>query len=455
MFRRASLVLFLLVVLSLLLEVKANAQNIFEKLVMPGELIEGHAKFEKDCSNCHVSFAKKAQSRRCLDCHKDIDADISRKIGAHGRRPDVAAHECSHCHEDHKGRKADVVGLDPQTFDHKFTDFALEGAHTAVPCQSCHLPNMKYRDAPSACVGCHKKDEPHQGRLGDKCQTCHDVVRWLTAKAFDHGKTEFPLAGKHKEVACIACHAAQQWKGIGKACSDCHRIEDAHAGRYGIKCETCHQPQNWKASKFNHDTETKFPLRGEHRKVLCDSCHTGDLYRDKLAANCASCHKKDDAHKGQLGTKCETCHNETAWRQKVTFDHDLSRFPLIGLHATVPCEACHKSQSFKDVPHACNSCHNDIHHEGRLGQTCERCHNPNGWMLWRFDHGKDTRFPLTGKHTAVACHDCHTEKNVAAAQLSMDCFGCHSGDDAHRGAFGRACSTCHTTEGFSATLRRR
>ena len=33
----------------------AGAQSIFEKLVMPGELVQGHAKLEKECANCHES----------------------------------------------------------------------------------------------------------------------------------------------------------------------------------------------------------------------------------------------------------------------------------------------------------------------------------------------------------------------------------------------------------------
>ena len=433
----------------------AQAQNIFEKLVMPGELVTGHAKLEKECSNCHESFTKASQSKLCLGCHKDVASDVSRKIGAHGRRPEVAKSECSHCHEDHKGRAADILALDPQTFNHALTDFPLAGAHTGVACQSCHAAGKKHREAPSECVGCHKKDEPHKGRLGDRCQGCHDVEHWLPAKTFDHTKTDFPLTGAHKEVECTACHASQQWKGIAKTCSDCHHIQDAHNGRYGSKCETCHKPEKWKAIRFDHDTATKFPLKGEHRKVLCDSCHTGDLYRDKLAAACSSCHKKDDPHKGQLGTKCEACHNEVAWRQKVAFDHDLSKFPLIGLHTAVTCEACHTSQTYKGTPTNCSACHSDTHHEGRLGAQCERCHNPNGWPLWRFDHTKDTHFPLTGKHAAVACHGCHAARNVANPKLPTDCFSCHSGDDAHRGAFGRACATCHTTAGFNATLRRR
>jgi hypothetical protein len=76
-------------------------------------------------------------------------------------------------------------------------------------------------------------------------------------------------------------------------------------------------------------------------------------------------------------------------------------------------------------------------------------------MLWQFDHGKETKFPLTGRHASVPCHNCHSQLHVRVPTLPMDCYSCHSGDDAHQGAFGRVCSACHTTESFSGTVRRR
>ena len=171
-------------------------------------------------------------------------------------------------------------------------------------------------------------------------------------------------------------------------------------------------PRRGPTISFNHDKATKFPLRGGHAKLACEQCHTGDLYRDKLSMACVACHRKDDPHRGQLGSNCQQCHKETGWRQKVVFDHDLTRFPLIGLHAVVPCEECHRTQSFKDAPRACASCQPDTHHVGRLGANCASCHNPNGWTRWRFDHDKQTRYPLTGAHHALQCHACHKETNV-------------------------------------------
>jgi hypothetical protein len=200
---------------------------------------------------------------------------------------------------------------------------------------------------------------------------------------------------------------------------------------------------------------TKFPLRAAHAKVKCDTCHTGDLYRDKLATTCISCHRKDDRHNGGLGTRCEQCHGEDHWRRITSFDHDVTRFPLIGRHAIVTCEECHRSLRFKGTPLTCVSCHPDHHHEGRLGPNCALCHNPNGWTRWRFDHDTQTHYPLTGAHRGLECQACHVTKDITEIKLASDCNACHSKDDVHNGAFGRTCERCHITTSFKQVGKRR
>src|SRR5512143_3054778 len=41
-------------------------------MVMPGDVIQGHAKFEDLCEKCHKKFDKAAQATLCADCHKEI-----------------------------------------------------------------------------------------------------------------------------------------------------------------------------------------------------------------------------------------------------------------------------------------------------------------------------------------------------------------------------------------------
>lgn len=427
---------------------ESGAQNLLEKLVTPGAVIEGHAKVEGACDKCHAPFSRQSQSHLCLDCHKEIASDRERAKGLHGRQIEAKTQECRQCHTDHKGRAADITQLDRQIFNHDNTNFELREAHRPVRCESCHLPKVAYRKAPTRCFDCHKATDPHRQRLGEQCQSCHSEKNWREVKQFDHDKTKFRLEGAHGKVKCGECHVGELYKDLSATCASCHRIQDVHGGRFGPKCESCHDQVKWKPARFDHD-KTKYPLRGAHKQARCESCHSGDLYRDKVSSACVSCHKKDDRHSGELGVKCERCHTDADWRQASSFDHDLTRFPLIGLHAPVPCEECHKSATFKNEPIACNKCHKDWH-QTRLGSNCAACHNPNGWSRWRFDHARQTAYPLIGAHQKIACEACHSARNPRSLKLPTDCASCHRKADPHAGAFGGSCERCHGAEGWKA-----
>ncbi len=537
---------------------EAGAVN-WEKLVMPGEVIEGHAKYEDDCGKCHESFNKNLQKRLCLDCHKKVAADVKSDQGMHGRDKRVDNVECKQCHHEHIGRKADIVQFNKGLFDHTVSDFPLKGAHKVVVCSSCHVANKKYREAPNQCISCHKKQDVHGGKLGEKCSKCHQQDRWQKNK-FDHDKTAFKLTGKHQEVSCILCHPGNKYKGVDKQCNQCHLLNDVHAGKYGEKCDKCHSTKEWKTESFDHDKKTKFALRGQHKKTKCASCHT-DGYEKKLKMTCISCHKKQDKHKGVLGEKCEQCHGESqwqkhkfehrnfekttchschkvddvhagrygeeckschvvskwdkskfnhdkatkyplrgkhrdvacllchkgpakdekgktkcvdchalddvhdgkegrdcrrchnplGWREKVKFDHDMSRLPLIGLHAIALCEDCHLTTNYGKTPRACVSCHEEKDdHKLQLGKRCDNCHNPNGWLYSQFDHDA-TDFKLKNSHKKVKCVVCHDHVVTKASELGIlkSCYSCHRKDDLHNGRFGHRCDRCHNDRAFN------
>jgi hypothetical protein len=512
----------LLVVLAILFVSKSMAIHAatIESLIMPGELIKGHAKVEHECSKCHDRFDRHRQSELCLDCHKEINKDIKNRSGYHGKKPQIRQQKCKSCHTEHKGRNADIVKLDKLTFDHAFTDFPLRGQHSKTSCNDCHKTGKKYSEAPHECYrchadnsphksatmgkvyyrcdschdekhwrnihydhdktkfsllgahkktdctschvaehyvktpvkcfACHQLDDVHQGSNGTNCKKCHNAFSWKKIK-FDHDKdTDFPLRGRHIKVVCEACHKKDPYKvKIKSDCYSCHKHEDKHAGRFGRKCQDCHSERGWKRIRFDHNRETKFRLRGKHSKVECTSCHKQNIYKVKLKMDCVSCHKLDDVHKGQQGNKCDNCHNEYGWRNKVRFDHDITKFPLIGLHVVVPCEECHLSSSYKDASIECYSCHkSDDTHHGKLGLNCDRCHTPNGWKIWRFDHNTQSQFKLDGKHKGVHCYSCHTEAVKFIDSTPRTCINCHRIDDVHSGQFGSRCDRCHTTTSF-------
>ena len=141
------------------------AQGI-ESVLNPGKVIEGHAKWEDDCKQCHIRFDRNAQDRLCMACHEKVGQDVRDKVGLHGRQKPQA---CRSCHTDHKGRTAKIAEFDKQRFEHTVTDFALRGKHLKTECTACHEPTRKYREAPLECNACHRKDDVHKGSLGAQC----------------------------------------------------------------------------------------------------------------------------------------------------------------------------------------------------------------------------------------------------------------------------------------------
>lgn len=494
----------------------ASAVNL-ETLMMPGKVIEGHAKYEEKCDSCHQPFSKDRQDTLCRNCHEDVDADIVNETGLHGRSR-ARETECRHCHTDHKGRDRDIVQLDSGTLDHESTDYPLRGAHTTASCGACHVDGDKYRDAPVLCSACHEADDIHSGTLGDQCADCHTEGSWQRTD-FDHDNTDFVLREKHAELECNSCHINEQYKDTVTQCHGCHSLNDVHAGRYGNKCGDCHTEEDWTQSRFDHRRDTRYPLTGRHRREPCDACHTGELYREKLKTDCIACHRNDDEHSGRYGNKCGSCHtnedwqkakydhnskteyplrgkhedvactachrgdvysenlktdcyschvtddvhkgqegqlchqchDEHGWSERIRFEHDMADFPLIGLHAATPCEECHINARFKTAATECHACHQsgDVH-EQQLGPDCERCHNPNGWSLWEFEHDLLTDFPLDGAHEGIDCLLCHDSPAAHGVQQSASCADCHRQDDVHDGQFGRNCERCHNTESFDA-----
>jgi hypothetical protein len=440
--------LAVLAALACLIVLKAAiAQSIFERLVTPGPLIAKHAPFEALCSACHVPFSKATQDKLCLTCHKPIALDLLNKSGFHGSDSLAANQSCKFCHTDHKGRDADILALDTEMFDHQLTHFALTGRHASLPCAACHVARAQFRAVSVYCNSCHGTSDVHKGRLGSKCDDCHDSGSWLHTIPFDHGSTKFPLKGAHAQAECGRCHAGARYIGLPLTCDKCHQTEDIHRGSYGTSCQSCHDEADWRHILFDH-ASTGFMLKGAHAKIACQACHTGDLFKDKAPTTCIGCHAKDDVHKGGLGSKCDQCHGEVSWRNAIRFDHDHTRFPLVGRHQTLSCDKCHASSQFKGTPMTCAACHKDNFHLGRLGRDCASCHTPKGWLLWSFDHTRQTRFPLTGAHGALSCHDCHKQPGPTIVPLETLCASCHSQDDVHHGTFGPACDKCHSTSTF-------
>jgi len=412
--------LFVLVVgLLMVLSSPAEAQ------ISPGALSQPHSSMDGllGCTNCHTFGTGRAQLK-CMTCHVEIQKRVSEKRGYHGLIVNAAigSNDCTRCHTEHGGRDFALIRwTEPQAkFDHKSqAGFALEGKHAELKCASCHAPKN------------------------------------ISAAR----KTEILVKDLNKTFL-----------GLGTNCASCHT--DVHQNQLGANCATCHSQTTWKQPPgFNHDT-TKFRLTGLHTKVTCIGCHAAppaggiaaDVSFKKAAfADCVDCHK--DPHRGSFNGGCKQCHSTSNWKtislSNTSFDHSKTKYPLTGLHARVACEACHKTSNFSvDIPSAkCTDCHTDKHKGQFLTRLdkgdCQSCHTVNGFKPSTFTVAmhKSTPYPLTGKHEAVACVKCHTDKGVATDfhPKSTDCLSCHH--DMHRGQFTSApyanrCESCHTVDGF-------
>lgn len=384
------------------------------------------------CDSCHPGEKYKDTPKKCYSCHRINDVHRTRY-----------GDKCKECHTEKDWKKT--------SFNHdRDTDYLLKGKHTRVKCDTCHKGYLYKDKLETKCYSCHKEDDEHRGKNGRKCEDCHSEKNWDTT-SFDHTKdTKFPLKHKHSKVSCTACHKNGVYEKTATNCYSCHKDSDEHKQRYGKKCHDCHDERSWNKPIFDHTRDTDYTLKGNHKSVVCDSCHTGNLYENKIKTDCISCHKRNDIHRGNQGEQCDRCHSEQGWNENVKFDHDLTHFPLIGLHIVVPCEECHISSSYKNTKKRCVDCHkDDDEHKGKLSNNCEQCHNPNSWNLWRFDHNNQTDYELDGEHDGLDCLACHRTVINEKIELPTNCYSCHRSEDVHRGGFGRKCEQCHTTQGFN------
>lgn len=193
----------------------------------------------------------RAQSERCLGCHRDTHPDFERS--PHSQ----AGLTCTNCHSQHHASGADVLlrataapaagaNLGPANslcFDchsESFSDFAFNERHRlhegVLECSSCHDPHAPERRSllggfkDQQCAGCHlDKEGPfvfeHAASRVEGCTACHSP----------HGSPNRHMLS-HQRVGelCFTCHAAvPQFHsgfspvgpprfGLDTQCTNCH-----------------------------------------------------------------------------------------------------------------------------------------------------------------------------------------------------------------------------------------
>lgn len=458
----------------------------------PGDLSNAHKDLEgvANCTKCH-DIGNKVSNNKCLSCHQPIKSQVDAGRGFH-TSSEVRGKDCAKCHNDHHGRRFDMVRFDEKNFNHNLTGYDLTGAHKQIDCRKCHksdfIEDQNLRKKQETflglrqnCNACHK--DYHQKTLGNDCAKCHTTDDFKPASKFNHDKTDFALVGKHKAVQCIECHQKelrngenfQRFDGVAfKNCSSCHK--DPHQNHLGNNCKECHNEQGFEAlsglSKFNH-SKTDFALKGKHKHVDCRECHQMqsatpiNVFQDRLGVanqDCKACHK--DVHDGRFGLDCAACHTEESFKKLQNpgkFDHNLTEFPLRGKHEVVDCRKCHISENMTDaLPHnSCASCHKD-YHEGQFtrppkpAEDCANCHTVEGFAgsTFSIELHTLTNFPLDGAHVATPCLACHKkEEKWSFRNIGTKCADCHQ--DVHQNQIDtkwypdKSCNNCHQTSAWT------
>src|ERR1700732_2411081 len=209
-------------------------------------------------------------------------------------------------------------------------------------------------------------------------------------------------------------------------------------GPLTIPCENCHTYSSWRPIKavpeFDHN-KTRYPLRGMHEKVQCTQSHVKPIFAD-VGKNCQDCHA--DIHQRKMGTDCAQCHSVLGWNNAIqqVKDHQ-NRFPLLGAHAAVQCEDCHKGAAvgqFQGLSTACVSCHlkdyqkttNPNHASAKFATTCESCHSFDSWLGGTFNgtsfnhSAPPISFDLTNGHN-LPCASCHIGGHYNLQIVATDC----------------------------------
>lgn len=437
-----------------------------------------------NCTKCH-RIGNTIQKDECLSCHKEIKELVNQNRGYHSSK-EVKNQNCFKCHSEHNGTDFNLINFKTSNFNHDLTGFKLLGSHQKIECKECHkkdfIKNHKLKNKKSTflgleknCFDCHS--DFHQGTLGNKCENCHDEIKFNKPVFFNHDKTRFKLTGQHQNIECEKCHfvSIKNGKKIKNfkdikfgSCINCHN--DIHENKFGSNCEKCHTTLSFKKlvnqNNFDHDL-TNFKIIGKHNNVNCDKCHKNNYTKKLKFENCYDCH--EDYHKGEFRkdskiNDCKNCHSEYGFNK--TFytieNHSKSLFPLTGSHLAIGCNNCHYKRSewkFK-LDTNCQDCHFNPHKKSSLiivDNSCTYCHTTNLWDEVKFNHNQ-TKFVLEGKHQKEKCISCHKsdvingEKNILFSQKSS-CLNCH--EDIHNNQFSENgntnCQLCHEFENWNAT----
>lgn len=112
------------------------------------------------------------------------------------------------------------------------------------PAPSTATKSPRSDDGAAVVAELQRRNDANPIRVGDLGGlTLAAKIAQLKNSNFDHGKTNFPLTGKHKQVRCENCHT-RTLIDTPRDCLSCHKRDDVHRGRRP-DCARCHTTNRW------------------------------------------------------------------------------------------------------------------------------------------------------------------------------------------------------------------
>ncbi|WP_455219930.1 hypothetical protein, partial [Kaarinaea lacus] len=307
--------------------------------------------------------------------------------------------------------------IEVSEFDHSSTGFTLDGQHTLIDCEKCHLGGV-FDELPRQCAECHDNiftvgTNSNHIPVFEACDICH------TTQGFE--SSAMTTVMDHSILVsqpCMGCHDGVT--ATGKPPNHIPTVLD---------CDACHNVNSWLVSSFDHSSVSGQP---------CISCHNGIDASGKHASHIPS------------SETCDACHRTTAWLPPTQVDHSEVTGPCADCHngfisggkpanhinTTMFCENCHAPAPatwslILQVDHdhvlgSCSSCHDNVIATGKhashvtTNQECDTCHSTKQWIPAAVDHSS-----FAGN--CISCHNNIDASGKSAGHISASdvCDSCH------------------------------
>ena len=210
--------------------------------VSPGPLSAAHAFLRTQCESCHVPD-RGIEAAACLTCHTFASGLLAKQ--------DTAFHatigECATCHVEHTGgdrpirmdhgalvaagaaRRPEPAGRDSLAALERLLDEA--GAALRPPGAALPAKQAEHLD----CAACHAAQDPHRGRFGTACQSCHTTENWAVS-GWRHPSP--------RSTDCAQCHKPPPSHAGEHFLSMAQRVASRRPARIE-QCYLCHQTNSF------------------------------------------------------------------------------------------------------------------------------------------------------------------------------------------------------------------